>query len=280
MENEKILTEAIQADIQEACGGASYDTEDIVNKIVVYLHDNGPSSEFSSLLEKYREELFANVEDNGSQELAQRILAAEKRREEIYFLEDSWGKLIKSWLDENADEKLVCKSLDDIYNIAPKGKPTKKWTSRIENVFSEYSKSRVLSVIRTQLNILVESKDVLEKGLCMDNERKLKPMILILTINKCEEDAELLKKLALVCYTKVPCVGPISTGVGNLCLKGLSELDGKQGLIFLSELSRKLKYPTNAADFAKKRLAESAKEKGFSVQDLESMIVPDYGLKA
>lgn len=279
MENEKHLIGAMQLDLKETCGGASLDTRNIVEQIVAYLLYSDPSSEFSSMLNEYRTNLRANVECASSQRYAQRIQSAEKRREGIYFLEDTWGKLIKAWIEENSTEVSVIESLDDIYNTSPKGKPTKKWIAKIDELFSEFSEKRVLAIVRSLLNLLIESKDVLKNGICNDNERKLKPMVHVLILKKCEGDADLLRKLALVCYTKVPYEGPISTGVGNVCLQGLSELDGTQGLVHLSELARKLKYPTSAVNFAKKRLDEAAKEKGVNIQDLESMVVPDYGLK-
>jgi hypothetical protein len=168
--------------------------------------------------------------------------------------------------------------MDDIYNISPKGKPTKKWTAKVNELFSEFTEQHVLEIIRILLTFLVESDEVLKVGIWDDNERKLKQMVLILTLNKHEEDAELLRKLATVSYTKVPWEGPVSSGTGNACIQGLSELDGKQGLIHLSELTRKLKYPANAVTLAKKKLAEVAKEKDVNIQELESMVVPDYGL--
>lgn len=279
MNSEQNIIDAIQLDFRETCGSASLKTQNIVNAIVKHLRNSDPSSEFLSLSQEYRKQLNRNVECSSSQQFAQRIQSAEKRREGVYFLEDSWGKLVKHWLDENANEAPVVASLDYIYSIAPSGKPTKKWISELTELFSKYSEYQVLNVIRSQIALLVESKDILSKGICVDNERKLKIMASILAIRKNEKDAQILNKLALTCYTKIPNHGPISIGVGNICLQSLSELDGHQGLVYLSELARTIKYPTSAADFANKRLAAAANGRGLSMKDLENMIVPDYGLK-
>lgn len=279
LDNEKSIIEAMRSDLLETSGSASLKTQDITNAIVEYLLTSDPSSEFMQLLQEYRKQLFRNVECSSSQLFAQRIQAAEKRKEGIYFLEDSWGKLLKEWLDENPAEAPVVKALDDIYCILPPEKPTKKWISKLNEIFTEFSEVRVLNVVRSQITLLIESGDILKKGICKENERKLKLIAFILTVKKYEVDADILRKLALLCYTKIPCAGPISTGAGNVCLQGLSDLDGKQGLVHLCELTRKITYPANAVSFAKKRLAEAAHEKGLSIQDLESIIVPDYGLK-
>lgn len=279
MENEKHLIEEMHSDLKEICGGVSNNTSGIVDSIVNHLLRSHPSAEFLHLMKEYKDSLWANAECAASQQFFQRIRSTEKRREGIYFLEDGWGNLVKSWLENNSSEIPVVESLDDVYNDFPKGKPTKKWTGKVDNLFVRFSEVRVLYVLRSLLNILVESDEVLKKGICSDNERKLKSMVHILNHKKYEEDAELLRKLAVVSYSKIPYSGPISTGVGNVCLQALSDLDGTQGLVHLSELARKLKYPASAATLAKKRLGEAAREKGVNVQDLESMVVPDYGLK-
>lgn len=279
MNSEQSIIEAIQLDIRETCGGASLKTQKIVTTTIKHLRDSDPSSEFLSLSQEYRKQLNRNVECSSSQQLAQRIQSAEKRREGVYFLEDAWGKLVKHWLDENPNEAPIVASLDDIYSIAPAGKPTKKWISELAEIFSKHSEYQVLNVIRTHIALLIESKDIPSKAICVDNERKLKIMVSILATRKNEEDARILKNLASICYTKIPNHGPISIGAGNICLQGLSELDGRQGLIYLSELARTIKYPTSAADFANKRLAAAANVKGLSIKDLENMTVPDYGLE-
>ncbi|MDO6524625.1 hypothetical protein Q4519_02910 [Motilimonas sp. 1_MG-2023] len=277
MENEKKLIDAINLELEEDyC--PSDNTETIVAEIISHLRNSALTPTFSLSLSEYRARFRMNAECNASRDYYQQILAAEKRTEGIYFLEDAWGKEIKIWLDANVSEIPVVAALEDIYHLAPKTKSTKKWSATLDEVFGMFSESRVLTVIRRLLSMLAESEAVKKSGICTYNETKLKAIVSILALKHHEDDAELFKQLVLTCYTKVPCQGPISTSAGNASLQALSELDGKQGLVYLSELARQLKYPASAAKFAKKRLEDAAKKKGANVQDLESRFVPDYGL--
>lgn len=278
METEKKLIEAIELDLEKTCGSSSRNTKSIVAAIIVHLK-SAPSTDFISVLDKYRTNLQANVECASSQRYYQRIYSAEERSKGIFFLDDPWGRAIKLWIQESSNDIPAMEALDDLYTSAPQGKPTKKWQKQIQELFLEFSEERIINIVRYLIGQLIEAENITKTGIWSDNERKLKAMVILLTLNKNDEDAELLRKLAIICYTKIPYEGPMSIGVGNICLQGLSELDGSQGLIYLSELSRQLKYPTNAVKFAKKRLEEAAKEKGIKVHELESIAVPDYGLK-
>lgn len=272
------LIEHIKADCAAAQGGSTRETRRIVEVAIVHYLTMDVSDAFEQALEEYRAQLKANVEDVESQRLTQRILAAMKRKQGIFFLEDKWGVRLNEWLDGHQDAVPLVESLDDLYRIAPKGKPTRKWLTSVEKVFKDYSKQAVVELLRGAITLLLETKEVASTGLCFDNEDKLRVMVLILAIGNHEEDSELLGQLAELAYNKIPGIGAVSTGVGNQCIQALAGLQGTRGVVVLSELASQLKYPKTAVGLVNKKLEEVAKEKGVTVKELQSMSVPDYGL--
>ena len=277
-ENEHALVERIKADSEESCGSCTGETKAVVGEAVSHLLSGQGSDDFLSALEEYQTQLNANEEDTNSRRHAQRIMAARKRMEGVFFLEDRWGKKLNEWIDVHKEAVPLISALDDLYRLAPKSKPTKKWRSQVDDLFERYSENAVLEFLRLGIGLLVDTGEVSVRGVCYDNEEKLKAMVLILAANRHEQDATLLRKLATVAYKKVPDLGPVSTAVGNVCLQALCDVEGMQGLVQLSELASQLKYPANAASLAQKRLEDAAKARGVSVRDLENMTIPDYGL--
>lgn len=278
MTDEAALIDEIRTDCRESSGSCGRETDGIVTRAISHLISGNGSSDFEAALEEYRDQLHCNVEDASSQRNHQRIRAGQMRTQGIFFLDDAWGRLLTDWIAANEDMLPVVVALDDTFRLAPKAKPTKKWASCVQALFEEHSEDAVLGVIRTWIGILIDADQVRSRGICYDSEQKLRAMVLILSANRHEEDGLLLRRLAERVYAKIPDHGPMSSAVGNACLQALSELSGTLGLIQLNELASQLKYPTNAADLAEKKLAEAAGQRGIDVGDLQDMAIPDHGL--
>ncbi len=276
-QDEQALIVRISADARKSSGSCTPETPKVVEALVAHAMAGGVSPEFDAAVDEYEHQLSANVECSASWRHVQRIRAVRNRLQGIFFLEDAWGKQLNAWIESLGELPPLVPALDDLYRLAPKSKPTKKWHKQVQQLFDAYSEEAVRSTVLHAMTLLADVGAA--GGLNADNETKLRGMLMLLSVNAQESDSELLRKLAMIAYTKVPYEGPVSTSVGNLCLQLLSELPGTQGLVHLSELASQLKYPTNAVALAERRLEEAASAKGLTVNQLQSMNVPDYGLE-
>ncbi len=95
-----------------------------------------------------------------------------------------------------------------------------------------------------------------------------------------QENAELaraLANLAISSYKKVPSIGPRLIKVGNACVYSLGAMPGEASLAQLAFLKVKVKFGT-AQKGIEKALNTTAERVGLSVEELEEISVPEYGL--
>jgi hypothetical protein len=82
------------------------------------------------------------------------------------------------------------------------------------------------------------------------------------------------------CFRKVPGIGARSVTLGNAALWSLSEMgDEPRAVTELIRLRERLKYPS-ARKVIEARLSDTAHSGGLSVEDLEDLSLPDFGLSA
>lgn len=86
-----------------------------------------------------------------------------------------------------------------------------------------------------------------------------------------------LGDLALVCFKKVPGVGPRSGKVGNACLFALSQIANHAAILQISRIKQLAKF-VPARRMAEKALSEAAHQLGISVTDAEELAVPTFDL--
>jgi len=209
MPTEAELTQSITADIKEICGGSSLESKAIVKAIATHLRQD-PSEAFVSLADQYRIELSYNAECASSQKFSQRIRAAIIRNDGVYFLEDAWGKAVESWLEDNPAEQPLMEALDDLYSAAGEGKPTKKWLKQSDELLASFPDQQALTTVRTIVDLLLHAKEAKKYGIKGDNERKLRVMVLFLSLYTSAAEADFWKALTILCYDKIPYVGPVS----------------------------------------------------------------------
>ena len=95
------------------------------------------------------------------------------------------------------------------------------------------------------------------------------------------EDAEVaraLGALALSAYRKVPQMGPRCVRVGNACVWALGAMPGAGGVGQLAMLRARVKFGT-AQKGIEKALETAAGRSGISLQEVEEISVPTYGLQ-
>lgn len=92
------------------------------------------------------------------------------------------------------------------------------------------------------------------------------------------EIANVLTKLAISCYKKIPGVGPRATKVGNACFWALANLPNENGAAQLSILKTRIKI-NSAQKLIGIALESASKRTGISATEIEEMSVPTYGLQ-
>ena len=90
--------------------------------------------------------------------------------------------------------------------------------------------------------------------------------------------ARALGALALSAYRKVPQIGPRCVRVGNACVWALGAMPGAAGVGQLAMLRARVKFGT-AQNGIEKALDTAAGQAGMSLQEIEEISVPAYGLQ-
>jgi len=94
------------------------------------------------------------------------------------------------------------------------------------------------------------------------------------------EMAGLIGRFAELCFRKVPGVGARSISLGNAALWALSEMAGEpRAAAELFRLRQKIRYPSTRKTIDN-RLGELAQRSGQSVEEMEDLSLPDFGLDA
>lgn len=81
------------------------------------------------------------------------------------------------------------------------------------------------------------------------------------------------------CYKKVPGVGPANVKLGNACIYALGAMAGERAAAELVRLRSRIKFNQGRKQLDK-AIRATAERAGLSVQDLEEMTLPDFGLGA
>jgi hypothetical protein len=92
------------------------------------------------------------------------------------------------------------------------------------------------------------------------------------------EVARALGALALAAYRKVPQIGPRCVRVGNACVGALGAMPAATGVGQLAMLRARIKFGT-AQKVIEKALEAAAGHAGMSLQEIEEISVPTYGLQ-
>jgi hypothetical protein len=96
-----------------------------------------------------------------------------------------------------------------------------------------------------------------------------------------QEDAEVARavsRLVKDCFRKIPGQGARLARVGNAGLWALGQMPGMDGVAQLAILKTRLKLPIIQKQIAA-AFDETAKRLGLSQEDVEELVVPDYGLQ-
>lgn len=154
-----------------------------------------------------------------------------------------------------------------------KAKPTGKWLAAMTTVLGEIDASAVADRIIQWLAETVPDPADVDASLDV-----LKGLIWVSVRLDHATMAGPLGRFAELCYRKVPGVGPRSVKLGNAALWALSDMANEpRAAAELIRLREKIKYPS-ARSAIDNRLGEMASKAGQSVQALEDLSLPNFGL--
>ncbi|MCP4322595.1 MAG: hypothetical protein GY787_12270 [Alteromonadales bacterium] len=274
---EEDLNSRLLADIKEYAGTPSYNADAFVKEIVDTLDNYSISETLDNTITQFAKDLSYNVEYPDYLRFSEEIIAAQRRVKGEYFLHDHWGSKINEAVSLKKFKLEMVKEVDLLLRLAPKSKPTKKWLKQLDTLIDVYGEIHIMAYIRDCLNYFVTTDKIKSNGLTYNNDNKLRAMGFVFYSYNIESDAQLLRKVLVIAYHKIPGIGAVSSAVGNTFVKALSEIKGSKGLIELNELSVKLKYPQSAKNLVKKQLEDAAKRKGVTIASLQNQLIPDFG---
>jgi hypothetical protein len=197
--------------------------------------------------------------------------------------------IIKSIKKSNELHQLLYLTYD-----ASSSKPSKKFKSQTEDLIKTIGKNEYRKIAQDILTIAT-GHQISEKTesythnnqvneykhytyLCDSSKQFIKGIVWTVSQFSDKETLNILSKLLVKSYTKMPGVGPTAAAIGNACIYVMGNMRGKDGLGALSRIKLKLKQ-NNVKKSIDKYLVEGAKKYNVSVEELKEMSVPDFQLQ-
>lgn len=174
-----------------------------------------------------------------------------------------WYELIRHCLDNNMP------------------KPSKRWTTKTTALVNDIGESVFRETLLT-LFPLVKEKSYLKKNneyfkIKDNHSRLLKGLLWSASRYNDQETCRELRNVATHMYKKVPGVGMRNAKVANAALYSLSQIEGIVGLKEITILRAVTKY-NPALKNINRIFAQAAQAKKMTVEELEALAMPDYGL--
>ncbi len=243
---------------------------------------------FIGKLEKLRERIEKQYSTQELRNLAGRIRTLTGTRTELPLAPgEAWSDAAIAAC-ESPPERDTLLELLNLCQQAGGSKPSKKWLNSVAPLLDTLGRERFSGLLQSWLALVDKPRTIPaqrkydwqpDPNLLLD-ERNADILKGLIWCGSLEEDAELaraLVKAALSCFRKVPGLGPRAVRVGNACIHTLANMPGRPGLYQLAVLKVKIKY-RSALNIINKALGAAAEREGITVDELEEMGVPSYGL--
>lgn len=174
---------------------------------------------------------------------------------------------------------------------ASNSKPSKKWLSQAQATYDKIGfdefKAKMLAWLPLIDKPRTQALAAQDYGYYYDTDYIIGDAHMdilkgLLWLSNQQEDQELARLLSTVClsaYKKIPNLGPRAIRVGNAAVYSLGEMPGLAGVHQLAFLKVKVKYRAGLLGI-EKALKAAAKTAGLTVDELEEMGVPSYGLQS
>ncbi len=198
--------------------------------------------------------------------------------------EDAWAdRAIADLQAMNLQQRKQWFSLFAICQKASSTKPSAKWSKEAESIIAEIGEETFVRFAESWFSIFPSKSSIKHDPSWLDDVMKPENQDLLRGLAWCcgpRKDAKLalaLGNAAESCFKKVPNFGPRSKVVGNACLYALSEMNTKEAISQLSRVQTRAKHASSQLQI-EKALNRAADHAGMSVEDLQDIGVPDFGL--
>ncbi|MBX2872339.1 MAG: DUF4132 domain-containing protein [Saprospiraceae bacterium] len=208
--------------------------------------------------------------------------------------EDEFGKFINHYIaDLPLEKKGPFYRLLDLVRDVNGGKPGRKFEKQSQAIIGEIGKRAYRKWLKETLQFLIGLKETSQEHsyphgiriytyttttyLYDSNNAVAKGLVWTLLAVQDKAGLQIIERLAVRAFKKIPQVGAAATAVGNACFYVLANAKGLEGLAQLSRLRVKIKQ-NSAKKLIDKYLDQQSEARGTSRQELEEMAITDYGL--
>lgn len=198
--------------------------------------------------------------------------------------EDAWAdKAIADLNGMDAPNKTYWISLLEVCTRANSTKPSSKWSKEAESIIKEIGEETFTGFAESWFSLFPAKSSVkhdqswLDEVMKPENQDLLRGLAWCCAQRKDPKLALALGNAAESCFKKVPNFGPRSKVVGNACLYALSEMNTKEAISQLSRVQTRAKHASSQQQI-EKALHRAANHAGMTVEDLQDVGVPDFGL--
>ena len=195
-------------------------------------------------------------------------------RDEPAFEKGPWGRRAQMWLQGLSEAEQVAwrAILIEAKAAGETAKPSAKWCKAMTAAIDQVGQERY----REQVVAWLEDFP-LTPGKPEHNTNRVKGLVWGLGLVGKNPDGYHLGKFARRAFAKVPGYGPGSNKLGNAAVLALGRLKGKEGIIQLTGLRARVRYPS-VRRTVDKALEEAAEREGIGAEEIEELAVPSLGL--
>lgn len=189
---------------------------------------------------------------------------------------NEWGKQVQADLDRmDARTRERWNSfIAHATAIQRKSSPTERWLLKTGGVVEKFGADALVAGLDAWLAPFTPETIHREP-----NTDLIKALVWAATPVNDDRLPPLLSRLCEVCYRKIPGVGPANLKVGNACMYALGELSGERAAAELVRLRSRIKF-NQGRNQIERALSAVAARTGLSVEDLEEIALPGFGLDA
>jgi hypothetical protein len=174
---------------------------------------------------------------------------------------------------------------------ATQAKPSKSWRNRARELVGGIGVAAFEEQVATWFSLVEKPKEprlvqsplypvmVPAPAISEKNADLLRGLVWASSTLESPALARSLGDLGVVCFTKIPNVGPVSAKVGNACVYALGAMPGLEGVAQLGRLKTRVKYAVGQRLLGKS-FDSAAERTGMARDDLEDLAVPTFGLTA
>jgi hypothetical protein len=170
-------------------------------------------------------------------------------------------------------------------STSEKSTPSSQWLKTALPLLMELGVEEFKAAVYHWFSLVEESiarveQIILYHGMMsVHNKQILTGLIWICSLIKDDELLQSIADLTVVCYKKIPGIGPLCLKAGNAGLWLLSEAGTPSAIDCIEELRQKVKNKSIQKQI-EKALDRAATKSGLSRQDLEELAIPTYNLDA